>query len=229
MFLGMLTFHSITASATITIKTCADLQNMQKNLTADYVLSNDIDCSISRTWNSGQGFLPIGAFTLDGSKDFKGTFNGQGHTISDLYINNNTATIEALFASTSIGSINNVNLKNFYFASDIGASMGGLVGIANNSGSGTFTISNVSVQGVFISLPNPKGTLTFEEDIGGIAQTQKIGSTITQSSSDVTIICLDNTNYVVGGIISSNDGNVVNSYSTGQIAGAFHYAGGRRI
>ena len=46
------------------IATCAELQNMNNDLTASYYLTKDIDCSdtITITWNSVQGFSPVGYF-----------------------------------------------------------------------------------------------------------------------------------------------------------------------
>ena len=38
----------------------SDLQDMNTDLTAHYVLINDIECNETSTWNSGYGFSPIG-------------------------------------------------------------------------------------------------------------------------------------------------------------------------
>ncbi|MCG8530865.1 MAG: T9SS type A sorting domain-containing protein [Desulfovibrionales bacterium] len=48
-----------------------------------YKLIDDIDASKTKNWNSGEGFLPIGS-----TSRFTGTFNGNGHVISHLFINN---------------------------------------------------------------------------------------------------------------------------------------------
>src|ERR1700733_3826695 len=71
------------ASNPIVIKTVAELQNIEKNLAADYELANDIDASATKSWNGGAGFLPLGAYP---HKPFTGSLNGAGHTISDLTI-----------------------------------------------------------------------------------------------------------------------------------------------
>ena len=59
-----------------------DLQNMKNNLTGTYALGRDIDAGITSGWNSGAGFESIGAGT-----SFNGNLDGQGHTISGLFIN----------------------------------------------------------------------------------------------------------------------------------------------
>ena len=52
---------------------------METNLSANYVINNDIDCSDTVNWNSGNGFVPIYVFA--------GTFDGQGYKIAGLFIN----------------------------------------------------------------------------------------------------------------------------------------------
>ena len=42
------------------ITNATQLQEMQDDLDAHYVLANDIDCSDTVNWNSGAGFEPIG-------------------------------------------------------------------------------------------------------------------------------------------------------------------------
>jgi len=67
-----------------------DLQEMNKNLSANYTLSNDIDASETATWNDGAGFLPIGEryYHMDGwsEKPFTGSLDGGDHKISGIFI-----------------------------------------------------------------------------------------------------------------------------------------------
>ena len=64
------------------VNTVYDLQNMNNNKAGTYALGRDIDAGITSTWNSGAGFQPIGA-----GNSFTGNLDGQGHTISGLFIN----------------------------------------------------------------------------------------------------------------------------------------------
>ena len=41
------------------IQDVTDLQNMNLDLAAHYVLGNDIDASETLTWNDGEGFVPL--------------------------------------------------------------------------------------------------------------------------------------------------------------------------
>ena len=59
------------------------LQNMNLDLAGDYTLANDIDASATSGWNGGLGFVPIGTF----GSGFSGSLDGQGFTISNLFIN----------------------------------------------------------------------------------------------------------------------------------------------
>ncbi len=70
------------------ITTCAQLQEIQDSTISNYVLGQDLDCSVSATWHYDEesqeyrGFVPIG-----GGDDFDGVCDGMGYTIYDLYIN----------------------------------------------------------------------------------------------------------------------------------------------
>ena len=79
---------NVTGGATLNtymlVNTVYDLQNMQNYLSGTYALGRDIDASATASWNGGAGFAPIGTYY---SADFTGTFDGQGRTISDLFIN----------------------------------------------------------------------------------------------------------------------------------------------
>jgi hypothetical protein len=71
-----------------------ELQNMSDDLSGDYILDNNIDASITSTWNAGAGFEPIGQPT-----QFTGTFNGYNNSINNLFINRpGAAYATALFA-----------------------------------------------------------------------------------------------------------------------------------
>lgn len=56
----------------IDVSSCTDLANINNNLTADYVLTQDLDCS-----GSGNSIMIGSAFPI-----FEGTFDGSGYTIT---------------------------------------------------------------------------------------------------------------------------------------------------
>ena len=104
--------------------TTTDLQGMNGNLAANYALGGNIDATATSTWNTNKGFVPIG----DASPYFAGTFDGLGHTISNLTINNPTVSDWGLFARTTAAAvIRNVGLIGGSVAG-AGGGTGGLVG-----------------------------------------------------------------------------------------------------
>ena len=64
----------------------SDLDGLEAmTITGAYYLTQDIDASATSdpTYNGGEGWIPIGTF----DSPFRGTFDGCGYTISNLYIN----------------------------------------------------------------------------------------------------------------------------------------------
>lgn len=92
------------------ITTCAQLQQMQNNTYAQYVLMNDIDCGETQTWNNGAGFLPI--------TNFNSTFDGRNYEIKDLYINRPSKYSAALFSYPGYALFKNVKLTKSVFNAD---------------------------------------------------------------------------------------------------------------
>ena len=118
------------------ISTCAELQaidDVQNVGTLDtYKLTQDIDCT-------GVDFLPIGSDGNGWDEDsFRGTFDGQGHTISNLAINHPGSWNQGLFYQLRGASIRNLSLVNGSITGS--GQVGSVAGYADNG----VTISNVS-------------------------------------------------------------------------------------
>ncbi|MDO8623041.1 MAG: hypothetical protein Q7R52_02250, partial [archaeon] len=112
------------------ISCCSELQNIDKNLNENYILTNNIDCSDTKNWNHGAGFDPIG----ENGKPFTGSFDGKGYKISNLYINRGNENFVGLFgitASSTKSEIKNVVLENpFVKGQD---NVGGFAGSTTNT------------------------------------------------------------------------------------------------
>jgi hypothetical protein len=117
------------------------LQEMNDDLYAHYILMNDIDASETREWNVGDhdgdpettldsamGFVPIGDFIEENpTAGFTGTLDGQGYTISSLYINRPLERNVGMFGCIADGSyVHDVNIAFSYVRADI--VVGGFVG-----------------------------------------------------------------------------------------------------
>lgn len=197
----------------INISTLAQLQAMQDNLAADYVLVNDIDAGATRTWNevpsyTGRyyGFKPVGY-----SADFTGTFDGQGYTISNLYINrttefgtpdgyNNCGLFGTITTSTAGDFIKDVNILN---AEIIGYSnIGILIGVIFLGGAGTLDITNVATSGTVRT--------TYGSNCGGVVgrATGAANTTFTDCSSSASISKIV-TGAIAGKVVAGGFGGIL--------------------
>ena len=175
----------------------ADLDNN----TPDY---NDF---ASVTANDNGGWLPIGR----DATPFTGSFDGNGHTISDLVISRPTENGVGLFGYARTASLSNLSLRSVTVNG--GTYTGGLVGDAGTNDVNLFsTIENISVT----------GSITGTFDVGGIVGIMQFteGS---QLYSDATVSGQE----AIGGIAGYlTRGQIVDSYSLGSVSATDKHAGG---
>jgi len=189
----------------------------------------DIDASSSSSWDSGNGFTPIG-----NSYYFTGSYNGKNNTISGLFINRPNSSGIGLFNTGTNSKIENLHLEDVNITGmDIVGGLGNMYGgIASNvtiSGNVTATgnsyagglagISSGTVLKSFSSC-NVKGTGSGVRRAGGLVGYN--GGTISQSYSTGNVTVVD---YDGGGLVGLNGGTIENSYSTGDVNG-LNYIGG---
>ncbi len=184
----------------IRISNCNELQNIDLNLTANYFLGNNIDCSDTKNWNNGAGFEPIGNST----DSFTGIFEGNNYIISNLYINNASRDYAGLFKDVA-GNIYNVGLVGVNVS---GRSFTGGLASSQNSGTISNSYSTGSVTGFF-----SVGGL-----VGGAA------GVILNSYSSADVIGSDNRAGGLAGTIGV--GRVENSHATGSVIGVREESGG---
>jgi hypothetical protein len=205
----------------ITITTLAELQDVNNDLSGDYLLAADIDASATAGWNGGEGFVPIGA----PGNPFTGTFDGQGHVISNLRINRPGFSYQGLFGKimTPPGSSERTVVEQLRLADaevNCGGTSGTLVG----------RVADAIVRGCSAS-----GTLTVTPDgasdakSGGLIGAVSPGSTIGGCSSEVDVT--SGLRQQVGGLIGYlrgvEDFTILrNSYSTGTVSGTGWKVGG---
>ena len=84
------------------VNTVYDLQMINLFLSGNYALSENIDASVTKEWDSGRGFLPLGREFYP----FSGNFNGNSYGISTLYINRPEQDNIGLFGFASGGVFN---------------------------------------------------------------------------------------------------------------------------
>lgn len=114
---------------TTDITDCEGLQAMENNLTGNYRLANNIDCSSTSTWNAGDGFVPVGSLL----GFFQGTLDGNGKVISNLTINTpDTLQPAGLFGvAGATSTIQDLYLANVNISG--GQSVGALAGFLSGS------------------------------------------------------------------------------------------------
>jgi hypothetical protein len=185
------------------------LHRIRYNLTAHYRLNNSIDLDVA-PFNTGEGFEPIGNESgydsMHGYLDaFRGTFDGAGYNISNLYINRPSEFNVGLFGyvSSSSSSIKNVGI--------IDANVRGYryVGALLGQGYGTQVENSFST-----------GQVYAESYLGGLLGFLSGSINNSYSSVDVTRTSSSTSSYL-GGLVgySGTDGIINNSYATGTVVG----------
>ncbi len=162
-------------------------------------LANDI--ALTKAWT------PIGIYT-DSKTHFKGTFDGQNHTVSGVEVTENGTKGVGFFGKVYTGTIKNLTVEGTITATNCDY-VGGIVG------HGYATISNCTFKG---NVGSTKNTM----QVGGIAGSG--GFTITNCSvyGNVTAECW------AGGIVGNcqDGGAYTNCYVEGVISAERSYWGG---
>lgn len=209
---------------------------------ADAVLTKDItvnsnvlnpDGTLAQNADSLRSWTPIGS---DYNNQYTGTFDGQNHTISGLYLDNPDKASVGLFGS--IGSdynngnnkcarISNVNLVDSYF--NAGSNVGGVCGqsayltsIENCRNAGT--VKGDSYVGGICG--DNSGTIQICINTGAVSGTGSSIGGISGQTSRIIVNCyntgaVSGIRYSVGGVCGSVDyGTIINSYNTGVVSGS---------
>ena len=179
-------------------------------------------------WNDGAGWEPVGTWVspIDPGNPFTGSFDGDGHTISNLYINRDGTEGVGLFGYTNGAVIKNVRLENSditgtgYVGSLVGYNKDGTI---NSSSSDFAEISGYSSIGGLIG-QNQSGTIIDSNaagnvtatfcSVGGLVGNNFFGE-ITNSYAQVDV----QGDYMVGGLAGGNSyGSIESSYATGSVS-----------
>ncbi len=179
-----------------------DLQNMNTNLTGFYALGKNIDASATSGWNSGGGFSPVGE---SGDIYFNGRFNGDGHTISGLYINRPNATSWIGLFGYNSGIIENVGLA--------GGSITGYDNVGGLAGQNEGSIENSYNTATVTGTGGQVGGLVGNNSTGGFIGNSYNAGTVSAAGSHI------------GGLAGRNTGAISNTYNTGSVSGSVAVGG----
>ena len=242
-------YGSGTPEAPYIICSVGELQAMNNDLDAHYELGMDIDASATSGWSggfTGNGFIPIGRCgsgavylcNVGTPAPFTGSFNGNGFTISDLFIDRTRETI-GLFGLAGLSAvITNVKFSSAdisgntskYTGGVVGHLMGRLEGILMNGS--VDSNSSFGLGGVVGNLAYSVGrelelsvdsTVSGNQDVGGIAG-NVVGSHLFGLKSKGTVT---STNRNVGGMF----GEAITTYSAdlrsyANVTGNANFVGG---
>ncbi|GMQ62004.1 GLUG motif-containing protein [Vallitalea maricola] len=152
-------------------------------------------------------WTPIGNETYP----FTGNFNGRGHSITGIYINDGSLSYVGLFGYTDNATIENIHIKDSYiYGKDY---VGGVAGYKKNG-----SISNCSNSG---TISNSAPTSETAQGTGGIAG-YNYGGSINDSSNRGIISGAQK----VGGVAGRNRGSINNSSNSGTVSGTVQKIGG---
>lgn len=166
-----------------------------------FIQTADIDATETQSWNNGEGFSPIGNI----STYFTGSYDGNGHVISNLYINRPATDYVGLFGYSQ-NLVFDLGLENV----DVTGHnlVGGLVGQVFGG-----TISNSYVN----------GSITGNSQVGGLTGKTDNTTVISNSYSIVEIDAPYNSGGIVGFVAN---GTITNCYSASTISNDISSAGG---
>jgi len=184
-----------TAADPYLVATAADLNGVRDYLSAHFRQTADIDLSGYGNW------VPIGTYVSGQQAEFRGTYDGAGHTVDKLTIDRTGENYIGLFGFTNGATIKNLEVIN---ASVSGTNnyVGGLVGYTYSS-----TITNCY----------STGNVSGSNFVGGLVGYTYSSSTITNCYSTGSV---SGTNNHVGGLVGVNASSAVaSSYYDSQTSG----------
>ena len=156
------------------------------------------DNTIDTAWTTSTGWQPIGS----NANRFRAIFNGNGHSIANLYMKNKGIVGGGLFSVLhDNGRIKNVGLLDVdigWESNFFGIYIGGLV--SNNYGAiiNSYVTGNVTaIRGI----ERVGGLVALNE---GIIINSYVNGNITARNSRL-----------IGGLVGDNEGTIINSYATG--------------
>ena len=199
------------------ISSAAQLNEIRNDMSANYILTADIDMSVYENFEPIGTFVPLGSSGEEAEMPtpdyaFTGVFDGAGHTISNLSINKPEGFTVGLFGCVSGGEVKNVNFTN----AAVSASMmsGCCIGYLFDGRISGVNLADSTVNGTAGSM----GTSM----IGGIAGAGMDSEMSDCTAENVTLVLVDgstNAGIAAGGfevctISNVNAGGTINAGSS---------------
>ena len=205
-------------------------------LTSDIVINENVLDENGNLNDDGSG-LRQWAPIANESNSYIGSFDGQDHIISGLYLNSSEKYVGLFRYIGEKGTVENVGLSDNYInnssnSSDDSAYAGGIAGYNDGTITNCYNAGTLGGSGIYaspgsiagrnygtISNCYNAGTISGNYDAGGIVSYNE--GTVANCYNTGTISGSDN----AGGIVSYNEGTISNCYNTGTVSGT-GYTGG---
>lgn len=226
-----------TKDGVVEVATVEEFKTLSNDRDGDYVLTNDID------FNGGT----LASLFTSSSTAFTGTFDGQGHTISNFTLTSSTLGIFSYTKDATIKNVNIVGTTEAYKAANLvdevptaltnadftsgrsTANIGALVGTAEDTVFEDITVSNV----IFAIKGGSSATL----NVGGVVGSAKNCSFNNVDATNIDIKFTELKLKVAAGLFAGQlygdslpeqeDGStfaVKDSFATGTISGTLYYS-----
>ena len=220
-----------------------------------YELTRDLDFksagsyasgAVNDKWTSGNGWLPIG---VSRESPFQATFEGNEHTIANLYINrvgDNQPENLGLFGvsrsdisrlglvgveikgGNTVGVLMGTNRGNVLSCNGAGSvlganTVGGLVGANRGSINSSYFDGNVSGEGVVGGLAgSSRGGITSSHATGNVSDGNMGGGLVGYSEGNIASSYANSTvwgRFRAGSLAGENRGDILHSYAAGNVSG----------
>jgi hypothetical protein len=178
---------------------------------SDKTILLDSDIALNNTlgwekWNETTEGLNEWTAIGNGDNQFEGTFDGQGHAVSGVYINKPDDNYQGLFGKV-FGEMKNLGVADSYIRGC--KSVGGLVGYVNAADS---CYSSANVFG--------------KENVGGLVGGEEDMDCLIENSYATGNVSSEDGKNIGGLLGSAEDGpSIKNSYATGDVSGRMHVGG----
>ena len=177
-----------------------------------FIQTADIDAASTSGWTNG--WIPIGCYGGGNITAFNGSYNGQGHVISNLYSTSGLSTLNwGLFGVSNGAIISNLGLTNVNITGVL--VIGGTGALAGRTTGGSITNCYST------------GSVTAKGMAGGLVGDLE-GSTVTGCFSSCTATITGASDNYVGGFAGRIVSNaiVTKCYATGSTFSQYGYQGG---
>ena len=211
---------------------CNECNGYELSRSLDFDQADSYATAVVNTeWTTGRGWKPIQ--NVSRTRAFNTIFDGNGHTISNLYINRTDVVVGLFGYAERSSAIREIGLVD----ADVTGrrQVGGLVGLSlgtvsvsyvtgsvsgNDSGVGGLVGSNVGTIIDSYTTASVAGILESSRSVGGLVGNST--GTITASHATGAV----SAGFEVGGLAGTNGGTITGSYATGSVSSEYREGGG---